>query len=64
MEPGDMLIYRGCDLEHWREEFKGNVCDQVFLHYSDKKAKDSKKNIFDGRPHLGLCNLLNAKIVK
>jgi len=64
MEPGDMVIYRGCDLEHWREKFKGNICAQVFLHYSDKKEKDSEKNIFDGRPHLGLCNLLNAKIVK
>jgi len=32
-EPGDALIYRGCELEHWREEFEGDNCAQVFLHY-------------------------------
>ena len=30
LDPGDMLIYSGCDLEHWREEFKGKDCGQVF----------------------------------
>tara|TARA_R100000149_G_C5868933_1_gene133198 strand:+ start:631 stop:1245 length:615 start_codon:yes stop_codon:yes gene_type:complete len=51
LNPGDMLIYRGCDLEHWREPFKGNDCAQVFLHYN-KKSKNAVK--FDGRPMLGL----------
>ena len=23
LKPGDMLVYRGCELEHWREKFKG-----------------------------------------
>ena len=32
LNPGDMLIYSGCDLEHWREEFTGKDCGQVFLH--------------------------------
>jgi len=32
LKPGDMLIYEGRDLEHWREEFKGRHCVQVFLH--------------------------------
>ena len=49
--PGDLLIYRGCDLEHWREHFTGDNCAQVFLHYNDSKEQ---KNIFDNRPHLGL----------
>ena len=31
LKPGDMLIYRGCELDHWREKFKGNICVQVFL---------------------------------
>ena len=53
LEPGDMLVYSGCDLEHWREEFKGNNCCQVFLHYN-KKAKKAKENLYDKRPHLGL----------
>ena len=34
LEVGDMLVYSGCDLEHWREPFQGEVCGQVFLHYN------------------------------
>ena len=54
LNPGDMLVYRGCDLEHWREKFEGDECCQVFLHYNDTKTKGSELNLFDKRPHLGL----------
>ena len=54
LKPGDMLIYLGCDLEHWREKFKGKDCAQVFLHYNNRKTPGSKDNMFDKRPHLGL----------
>jgi len=56
LKPGDMLVYRGCELEHWRETFLGEDCAQVFLHYNDINSKygDTEKNIFDGRPHIGL----------
>jgi hypothetical protein len=54
LEPGDMLLYSGCDLEHWREAFSGKDCAQVFLHYNDAKKKTAKANKFDGRPFLGL----------
>jgi hypothetical protein len=54
LEPGDMLIYSGCDLEHWREEFKGKDCGQVFLHYNKSSSKRAKENLYDGRPFLGL----------
>lgn len=54
LKPGDMLVYRGNILEHWREPFKGKDCAQVFLHYNNTKTKGSKENIFDKRPHLGL----------
>ena len=54
LKPGDMLVYRGIELEHWREEFQGDNCAQVFLHYNDEKSKDSNKNIYDTREHLGL----------
>ena len=54
LEPGDMLVYSGCELEHWREKFKGKSCGQVFLHYNNKKTKGSGQNLFDKRPHLGL----------
>ena len=51
---GDMLIYAGCDLEHWREPFQGNVCSQVFLHYNHAKGPFAKTNLLDGRPLLGI----------
>jgi len=54
LEQGDMLIYSGCDLEHWREEFKGQACGQVFLHYNKKGSKMAKENYLDRRPMLGL----------
>ena len=54
LEVGDMLIYRGCDLEHWRKPFEGENCGQVFLHYNDASGKDSENNKFDGRPMVGL----------
>ena len=36
LKPGDMLIYMGCELEHWRDPFAGKDCGQVFLHYNDR----------------------------
>jgi|TARA_R100001530_G_C4310999_1_gene153010 hypothetical protein len=54
LKPGDMLVYRGCDLEHWRDKFKGTECVQVFLHYNNCKTPGAKENIFDSRKHVGL----------
>ena len=54
LAPGDMLLYSGCDLEHWREAFSGKDCAQVFLHYNDAKKKTAKTNKYDGRLFLGL----------
>jgi hypothetical protein len=54
LEQGDMLMYRGCELEHWRDPFLGENCVQVFLHYNDASNKNVKQNKFDGRPMLGL----------
>ena len=56
LKPGDMLVYKGMILEHWRETFIGEDCAQVFLHYNDVNSTvgNSEENIFDGRPHLGL----------
>ena len=54
LKVGDMLIYSGCDLEHWREPFQGNVCSQVFLHYNHANGPFAKTNLFDKRPILGI----------
>ena len=54
LEVGDMLVYSGCELEHWREPFEGDSCGQVFLHYNNVKGPNATNNIFDGRPKLGV----------
>mgnify|MGYP003151372162 CR=1 FL=1 len=59
LRPGDLLIYEGCQLEHWREKFKGDSCGQTFLHYNDTSLKT--KNVFDGRVHLGLPSWFKNK---
>jgi len=53
LNPGDLCLYRGCDLWHWREEFTQKWYLQSFLHYvnSDGPHKD---NLYDGRPYLGM----------
>jgi len=30
---GDAVMYLGCQTDHWREPYKGNMQTQVFLHY-------------------------------
>jgi hypothetical protein len=54
LEVGDMLVYSGCDLEHWREPLEGEICGQVFLHYNHVNGPFAEKNKFDGSPTLGL----------
>ena len=54
LKVGDMLIYAGCELEHWREPFQGNVCSQVFLHYNHANGPFAKTNLYDKRPLLGI----------
>lgn len=52
MKPGDIIFYRGCEVEHWRDAFPGKNHAQVFLHYND--ANGPHKQLYDGRPFLGL----------
>ena len=59
-----MLIYSGCELEHWRDRFEGNECIQVFLHYNDATGVDAEENKFDTRPHLGLPVWFKGKRLK
>lgn len=52
LDPGDAVLYRGCDIYHWRDEYKGEWQCQVFLHYVDANGpyKDER---YDGRHQLG-----------
>ena len=54
LEVGDMLVYSGCELEHWREPFEGDNCAQVFLHYNNIDGPFGTENKFDKRPLLGI----------
>ena len=54
LNPGDMLIYSGCELEHWRKPFEGKLCGQVFLHYNHADGPFEKYNLYDKRPLLGI----------
>lgn len=38
MSPGDAVIYLGCELEHYRENFEGDWHAQSFIHYVDKNG--------------------------
>ena len=50
---GDMCVYKGAELQHWREPYQGNRQLQAFLHYVEVDGKFSHyKN--DTRPLLGL----------
>ena len=51
LKPGDMLVYAGCELEHWRNKFKGEECFQSFFHYNVERKGLIK---FDSRLHVGL----------
>ena len=59
LEVGDMLVYSGCKLEHWREPFEGETCGQVFLHYNHVNGPFAEENRFDKRPMLGIPKLWN-----
>jgi hypothetical protein len=59
--PGDLVIYRGCDLKHWRESFE-YLTDvwqvQGFFHYVDASGPfahhkfDDRESIGSGKPPL------------
>jgi len=54
LEPGDLMLYKGEEIEHWRETFYGENHIQVFLHYNKKGSERAEKNKFDTREFLGL----------
>ncbi len=53
LDEGDMLVYQGTKLEHWREKFEGNKQVQLFMHYVDSEG-EFKDRLYDDRPNLGL----------
>ena len=45
---GDMLVYKGRELAHWRERFNGKYWIQAFFHYVDADGPLASYK-FDGR---------------
>jgi hypothetical protein len=54
LNPGDIVIYRGDEVEHWREQFLGLNQAQVFMHYNDTGSSLYTGKKYDGREGLGI----------
>lgn len=58
LSPGQMAIYRGIDLNHWREKFEapeGSWHVQAFLHYVDVNGEYPEFK-YDKRPSVGFLD--------
>lgn len=53
LEEGDLCVYKGNDMWHWRKPFEQSWYLQTFLHYVDKNGPYAH-TIFDGRRCLGI----------
>jgi len=54
--PGDVIIYKGCEIEHWRDSFVAGPNSyqvQAFFHYIDKNGPFYPEYAYDKRPGLG-----------
>lgn len=47
LEPGDAMIYMGCEQRHFRKIFRGDWYSQLFLHWVDKTQPEC---FWDGGP--------------
>ena len=52
MAPGDLVMYRGMELWHWREPYEGDNQLQLFLHYVRQDGPHAEHR-FDKRAMLG-----------
>lgn len=52
LEPGDLIVYKGDVLPHWRDTYTGKRQVQAFLHYVDSDGPNAEFR-FDKRPYLG-----------
>ena len=52
LDQGDGVVYMGLETPHWREQFKGDYCTQVFLHWVDSAGPYASWK-YDRRPSIG-----------
>lgn len=54
LDPGDAVVYKGCEVVHWREKVDGTkITAQFMLHYVDQDGPYAGRK-FDGRDMLGM----------
>lgn len=54
--PGDAIVYRGCEVEHWRDPLVGNPGTyqvQAFFHFITKNGPFYPEYKYDKRPSIG-----------
>ena len=56
LNPGDAVVYKGCEARHWRDTLKKDQLNvQFMLHYVDKFGVNADRR-FDKRPDLGFSS--------
>lgn len=56
LNPGDAVVYKGCEVMHWRSPLKNDQLNvQFMLHYVDKNGPNAKYEK-DGRPNYGMSS--------
>lgn len=63
LNPGDMCVYSGCELEHWRKPYEGEMQMQCFLHYVNSKGSYSDYK-YDKRHMMGIGTQVSKEIIK
>jgi hypothetical protein len=53
LNPGDLCLYHGSRMWHWRDRIKNDWMVQCFFHFIDADG-ESVQQIYDGRSGLGL----------
>lgn len=60
LEVGEMAVYAGCDILHWRPSFKGKWQVQIFFHYVDADGPFAH-HAKDGRLDYGTDKVINVE---
>ena len=60
LQPGDAVIYRGCEWNHYRPVFEGDWYTQIFLHWVDGSPKNNEYRY----ENLGDPNVMKQRTVE
>jgi len=61
LEPGDLMLYRGCEVPHWRDAFGGQYSVHMFLHFVEAGGANAHL-LYDERAGLGAPQMRAAPI--